>query len=358
MKKQTFKVKGMTCASCETIIERKLRKVEGITHVSAKSHKAEVCIESENGVSREVLGAALEGTPYLVSDEEKCDHQDNKSENKKGLFNALPLNELGWRWAIIIGSALLILAWIFLPSSFFNVSSYLGMSDSISYGLVFVIGLIAATSTCLAISGGLLLTFASGYNEKYPDAKGWAKFKPHIFFNVGRIVSYTVLGGLVGLLGSIFTFSIKATAIITLIASVMMIVMGLHLLKIPFFSRFKVTMPKFISHKIHDSSEKGKNSMRFVSLQAFALGAATFFLPCGFTQSLQLYILTKGSFIVGALTMLVFSLGTLPALLGVGMISTFSSGKLKKGMMVFAAVLVIILGFLSMRAALLLLGAM
>ena len=162
-------------------------------------------------------------------------------------------------------------------------------------------------STCLAVSGGLLLAIAAKYNEKNPLVSGWQKFKPHIFFNVGRIVSYTLLGGAIGALGSIFTISSAAAGIITILASIIMIFMGLQLLGIfPWLNGIQIKMPKFLAHKIYDASSQkaGKTS-------SFLFGAATFFLPCGFTQALQLYVLGTGDFVTGALTMLAFSIGTL-----------------------------------------------
>ncbi|MFZ5391042.1 MAG: sulfite exporter TauE/SafE family protein, partial [Patescibacteria group bacterium] len=47
---------------------------------------------------------------------------------------------------------------------------------------------------------------------------------------------------------------------------------------------------------------------------AALLGAATFFLPCGFTQAMQFYTLSVKDFWQGGLTMLFFALGTLPVL--------------------------------------------
>jgi uncharacterized protein len=78
-----------------------------------------------------------------------------------------------------------------------------------------------------------------------------------------------------------------------------MILLGLQMLHLlPSLTRFLPTMPKSFGHAIHNFAERDANG------GAFALGAATFFLPCGFTQALQLYVLAKGSFMVGALTML------------------------------------------------------
>jgi Cytochrome C biogenesis protein transmembrane region len=89
-------------------------------------------------------------------------------------------------------------------------------------------------------------------------------------------------------------------------------------------------MPKSFGHFIYDLAERDANG------GAFALGAATFFLPCGFTQALQLYVLAKGSFAIGALSMFAFSLGTLPALLSLSAMSSFATGSLQRHFLNFA----------------------
>src|SRR6478752_4498397 len=184
-----------------------------------------------------------------------------------------------------------------------------GVSETMSYGLVFVIGLVASVSSCIAVTGGLLVAVAAKYNESTANLTPAQRMKPHLYFNAGRIVSYTLLGGIIGTLGSALTLSPDINGLLTLIASAVMILLGLQMLKLlPALTRFLPTMPKSFGHFIHDLAERDANG------GAFVLGAATFFLPCGFTQALQLYVLAKGSFTVGALTMLAFSLGTLPAL--------------------------------------------
>ena len=87
------------------------------------------------------------------------------------------------------------------------------------------------------------------------------------------------------------------------------------------------------------------------------LGAATFFLPCGFTQALQLYVLSQASFTAGALTMLAFALGTLPALLSLSAISSLARGSFQKHFLRFAGAAVILLGVLNMRYGLVLTGS-
>jgi uncharacterized protein len=140
--------------------------------------------------------------------------------------------------------------------------------------------------------------------------------------------------------------------VLTLIASVVMVLLGLQMLKLlPVLTRFLPTMPKAFSHFIHDLAERDANG------GAFVLGAATFFLPCGFTQALQLYVLAKGSFAVGALTMLAFSLGTLPALLSLSALSSLATGGFQRHFLKFAGAAVIVLGIANVQYGLVLTGS-
>ncbi|MEK6899616.1 MAG: sulfite exporter TauE/SafE family protein, partial [Nanoarchaeota archaeon] len=230
---------------------------------------------------------------------------------------------------------------------------YLGVTDNMGYGFIFILGLVAAMSTCLAVAGGLLLSVSAKFNERNPNASSWQKFKPHIFFNVGRVLSYTILGGAIGALGSVLTLSSGASGIITIIASILMIIMGLQLLGIfPWLNKLQIKMPKFLAHKVYDA-ESGNSS----KIAPFLFGASTFFLPCGFTQALQLYVLGKGSFLTGALTMLAFSIGTLPSLMSIGAFSSFTKGNIQRYFTTFAAVLVIILGAVNLAPGFNLTGA-
>ena len=88
----------------------------------------------------------------------------------------------------------------------------------------------------------------------------------------------------------------------------------------------------------------------------FILGGITYFIPCGFTQSMQLLALSSGSFNSGALIMTVFALGTLPALLGIGAISSIAQGRAGKIFISVAGAASLLLGFGGLRAGLSLAG--
>jgi hypothetical protein len=120
---------------------------------------------------------------------------------------------------------------------------------------------------------------------------------------------------------------------------------------LPALTRLLPTMPKAFAHYIHDLAERDANG------GAFVLGAATFFLPCGFTQALQLYVLAKASFAIGALTMLAFSVGTLPALLSLSAMSSFASGAVQRHFLKFAGAAVVVLGIANIQYGLVLSGS-
>ena len=252
-----------------------------------------------------------------------------------------------------IGGIFLILAALVFAFRHFDLLPRgFSVSDTMGYGLVFLIGLVASVSSCIAVTGGLLVALAAKYNEVTDTRPGLQRLKPLIYFNVGRIISYTLLGGAVGALGSALTLSSEVTGILTIVASAVMILLGIHMLRLfPSASRLLPRMPKIFGNKIHDLST------RDIRGGAFLLGAATFFLPCGFTQALQLYVLAKGSFAVGALTMLAFSLGTLPALLSLSAVSSFARGAFQKHFLKVAGAAVIVLGLMNIQYGLVLTGS-
>src|SRR5882757_10042760 len=124
-----------------------------------------------------------------------------------------------------------------------------GVSETMSYGLVFVIGVVASVSSCIAVTGGLLVAVAAKYNEASAALTPTQRMKPHIYFNTGRILSYTLLGGAIGALGSALTLSPEINGFLTLFASAVMILLGLQMLRLlPGITRFLPTMPKAVSH--------------------------------------------------------------------------------------------------------------
>ena len=172
-------------------------------------------------------------------------------------------------------------------------------------GVAFVTGLVAAFSSCIAVSGGLLLALSTRYRALHPEMSRTDAFKINASFNVGRIVSYTVLGGLLGALGKSLTISPKISGLITVLASVAMILVGFRLLNLfPGLQRFAPSIPKWISRRM----PKADSRVGFSVLHCLVLPHS---FALWLTQALQLYVLSSGS-MIGRTTMLAFSLELCP----------------------------------------------
>jgi sulfite exporter TauE/SafE/copper chaperone CopZ len=320
-------ISGMTCTHCEVAVERALMALPGMRRVTVDYRSGIADIVSDepidlsriNGVLKEEGYGASEGPPE-------------------------PAKSKGRVYSEAAAAVLIVLGLFFLARQFDLLPRGLSVTDNMTYGFVFVIGLVASVSSCMAVTGGLLVALAAKYNEATRGLTARQRFIPHLYFNTGRILSYTILGGLIGAAGSALALSPMTTGVLTIVLSVVMIVVGLQMLGVvPPLGRLFPLIPKSTVHRIHDlvaSEAKGS---------AFVLGAASFFLPCGFTLALQLYVLTKGSAAVGALTMLVFALGTLPALLSLSVISSFASGAMQTKFLRLAGAAVIFLGFMNIQ---------
>jgi uncharacterized protein len=332
---QKVAVGGMTCVNCEVLVERRLKTIPGVEHVHVDHVRGLAEIEHHGPLDVAALQRAVEDDGYRVSL-----WDDAAAENR--ITTARDYAEIAGLFVVLIGV-------VFALQHFGLVPRGVASSDTMSLGLVFLIGLVASVSSCMAVTGGLLVAVAAAYNERTPGLSGPQRLMPHLYFNAGRLVSYTLLGGAVGALGSALTLSERASGFLTITASAIMIVLGLQMLGLlPRFGRF--LLPKSLAHGVHDLAS------RKVAGGAFTLGALTFFLPCGFTQALQLYVLGKGSALTGALIMLVFALGTLPALLSLSALSSFAKGAFQKHFLRVAGAAVIVLGVLNVEYGLVLSG--
>jgi len=222
------------------------------------------------------------------------------------------------------------------------------IAEGISFGLIFLIGLVASVSTCAAVTGGLLLAVVARFNTANAHLSRTEKFRPHIYFNTGRIVSYAALGGAIGALGMSLDLSPAANGVLMLIAAAVMIGIGLQMLGLLPLGWLRLRMPAAFSQRVNALASSRSNGGMFL------LGALTFFLPCGFTQALQLYVLAQGSIVTGAATMFVFALGTLPALISISAVSSFASGSLQRHAVKVAGAAVVFLGLVNIQPGLML----
>jgi sulfite exporter TauE/SafE/copper chaperone CopZ len=339
--KAVFRVQGIHCASCVVRIERKLKQIEGVQKVEVDGTVGKVELVCTCIPPLEQLHQAVQTDGYAI-----LVWEDEKGPSTASVDKNTPRDylEIGLIALACVGLFLILSRWSFIPKG-------IGVSDNMGYGIVFVFGLIASVSSCAAATGGLLIGMTTVYHERQADSGSLNKMRPALLFNLGRILSYTFFGAVIGSLGSVFTLSPQLNGSIALVAALFMLLLGIQLLKLfPWMRRFQPRMPKFIAHKVYDASGKPSH-MAF-----FLVGAGTFFLPCGFTQALQLYVLGRGNAVAGALTMLIFSLGTFPTLLSFGAISSLFTGGVQRYVVKVSGVLVLLIGLLNFSSGLTIAG--
>jgi len=208
----------------------------------------------------------------------------------------------------------------------------------------FIIGLIASVSSCLAIVGGLVLSLSAKVSQDNDDKIDKKNFT---LFHFGRVVGFAVLGGLLGLLGHALGINFTFTAILGLLASVVMIALGLNLVGV--FAKSKLTLPIGVFKFFRKIEHK--------TLTPLLIGIGTFFLPCGFTQSMQIAAVFSGSFVSGFMIMLAFALGTLPVLLLLSFgASSFAHSRHAPLFFKSAGVVVVGLGLFALLSGLAALG--
>ena len=245
--------------------------------------------------------------------------------------------------------------------------------------LAFITGLTTGGLSCLAVQGGLLASSlaqqieseiggqgsgkkGSGNRSQGSGVRGKARrintALPIGLFLLAKLVVYTLLGALLGLLGSFLTFDPTTRAILLLAIGVFMVGNGLRLLNVhPIFRYFNLEPPKFITRYIRRTAktageEPGKNYVT-----PLALGALTVFIPCGVTQAMMAAALGTGSAMQSAALMFAFTLGTSPVFFLVAYLTTQVGKRLEKWFMRFVAVVVLVLGLVTFNSGLTLMGS-
>lgn len=282
-----FHIRGMHCKSCTLFVAEQITALPHVDQADVSLSGQRVTVTGVFNDSPEVIAEALtrlvEGRGYKISTN----------------YEATPVAWSEFAYALPI-ALVLIAGFILLQKARFTS---LITGSSVSYGTALLIGLIASVSTCLAVVGGLVLSLSAS------SAKEGGTWRSQTFFHAGRIGGFFILGGLVGVIGNALHLGLTANIVLGVIVSLVMLVLGLNLLDVFHFTkRLQVTMPTVFSKHIVQGSRRDHY------LAPLLVGIATFFLPCGFTQSMQLYALSTGSFTEGALTMLFFALGTFPML--------------------------------------------
>lgn len=328
--RKVLQVEGMTCTGCELRIENSLKRLKGVVEAKAIFSNSSVYVTYDTNVLElSQLIQAIERLDYEVKNKpgRSAPVSSNKTAPEKSNLSALHWLGIG---IILFGLYVVIqntVGFNFVPE----------INQTMGYGLLFLIGLLTSLH-CIAMCGGINLSQCISYRAKNDDPGKFSSLKPSLLYNGGRVLSYTLIGGIVGALGSTIRFSGAAAGIVAMVTGLFMVIMGFNMLNVfPWLKKLNPRIPKFFGNKIHNNNG---------TYGPFYVGLLNGLMPCGPLQAMQIYALGSGSFAAGALSMFLFSIGTVPLMFGFGAVGSMLRGKFSQNMMKASAVLVIALGLI------------
>lgn len=334
-KTKNYYVEGMHCSSCELLIKQDIIEITGVNKVDVSLSRSQVTIDADDikNIPTSVdLTRLFKERGYTFHD---------RRPNEQNLYTDDVLKTMA------IAILFVIVFYVFERSGLFMKFS---LTDKSSLTAYFIFGLVAGLSSCAALVGGILLSLSKTWSAIYGNNVK-RSVTPFIYFNVSRVITFTLLGGLLGYLGSLIQLSPVLTAVLTLCIALLMMVVGLQMAGIRWFNKFSFNFLGNNKYLTKNSEIKGK----YVPL---IVGALTFFIPCGFTLIAQTNTLNAGSFYMGALQLGIFALGTLPilALISFSSIKLYSNPKFSKRFSLFSGVLITFFAFYTINSQLNVLG--
>lgn len=340
----TVPVAGMTCASCEARVRKALTRLPGVETVTVSAPRGSATIRGGALPARRDIDAAVRSAGYEPTAAPWLSHDA-----------AL------WRTVLLAGLAVAVavaaaVAGGIGPS---DLTSRLGDPARGGLLVVLALGLGAGVSTCMALVGGLVLGFSASHAASLTAGRPTApplttRLRPQLAFNLGRIAGFAVLGAALGALGSTMSLPTRAMAVLVLVVAVVMFVLGLRLTGIsPRVGAWSPRLPVGVARLLGvDTAAQAPYSHTRTAL----IGAATFVLPCGFTQAVQIYALSTASPLTAGAVMATFAVGTTPGLLALGSLPELTTGPRQVTVLRAVGVLVLAFSLLNVSSAVNLLG--
>lgn len=225
------------------------------------------------------------------------------------------------------------------------------------YFVAFITGLTTGGLSCLAVQGGLLASsLASQIESEMKNRKGKSKprvAQPILWFLLAKLVAYTIVGFLLGWLGSVLQLNPVSRAILQIAIGIFMVGQAMRLFNVhPIFRYFNIEPPRSITRFIRQKSKDGSQIVT-----PLFMGALTVLIPCGITQVMMASAIATGNPLAGAALMFSFILGTSPIFFVVAYFTTRLGEKLEKYFMKFVGVVVLILGLIGINSGLNLIGS-
>ncbi len=233
-----------------------------------------------------------------------------------------------------------------------------------------ITGITTGGLSCMLVQGGLITTSLANQLEAQLQQKqtsGSGKkargatvappqkaelAQPILLFLLAKLVAYTLLGFMLGALGSVLSLTPLMRGILQAAIGIFMLGNALRMLNVhPIFRYFTFEPPSRVTRYIRRSSKKSG------ALTPLLLGALTVLIPCGVTQSMMALAVGTANPLMGAAILFAFTLGTSPVFFGLTYLATRLGGLLEKNFNRVAAVALILLGIWTFDTGLALMGS-
>ena len=313
---EAISVLGMHCTSCEATIEAAVRALPGVASVEADH---------------------LSGIVKVRYDATKCSSDDIKRAIVGAGYDVKPA-----RFSQLLG-ILVVVGIVALLGRNGGIDINSRLATGATTLVLFMVGALTSLH-CAGMCGVILLSQTLAGN---PSDRRQA-LKPALLYNLGRVISYTALGGIVGAVGSVFAITPIVKAALMLLAGLFMVFKGANMAGWKVFGKLAIHLPM-------PGSSLG-NRLGRRSSNPLVVGLLNGLMPCGPLQTMQLYALGTGSAIKGASAMFVFALGTVPIMLLLGALSTLLSRGFTQRVARFSGTLIVGLGIVMFSRGLTLAG--
>jgi sulfite exporter TauE/SafE/copper chaperone CopZ len=328
---QTLDIDGMHCQGCEQVIEQAVGKLPGVRTAKADyaAGRLTVCFDGRR-IAPARIAAAIEAAGYACSPRRP---------------RISPLHTLGRIATVLL--ALAAMAGLIVAGETLGHRLHLPrLEQGMSHGLLFLVGLITGLH-CIGMCGG----FVVGYTTRAAARGGRTPVLPHLAYGLGKTLSYTVIGGLFGLLGAAIAFTPEIRGYAAIAAGLFLVLFGLNMLDwFPWLRRVSLPMPRAFSRLVGGGTRKTRSPFLIGLLNGLMIA-------CGPLQAMYVMAAGTGSFTEGAKLLFIFGLGTLPVMLGFGLLAGVVSGRLTRGLLKASALLVVALGLVMLNRGLILAGS-
>lgn len=210
--------------------------------------------------------------------------------------------------------------------------------EAVNILTIISIAFLGSFGHCIGMCGGIVVAYST--IKINPSSSKLSQSGAHLLYSFGRVFTYTILGAMFGALGGVATFSNNANGLLLIFAGIVMVLAGLSLMgKIKFLT---IIEHSFASSSIYKNAFKSVLNSKS-NLSFFILGMLNGLLPCGFVYFFAITAASTADPLYGALVMAIFGISTIPAMFGLGFLTSLTSTTGFRNMMMSLSSIAVIL---------------